>query len=117
MSYDATSTSDRNLARGILGDIDTADELRADAHYDAMITLLGLNGAVAFIATSLATEYAREPGSVTLPNGLSVSWRDRVARWAALAVTAGTIGVTGGGSAFSASPRRNDGYAELDAAL
>ena len=116
MSYDPTSTDDRDLARGLLGDIDEASELRADAHYDAMLTLYGLNGAIAFIATSLAAQYARKPGSVRLPNGLSVSWPERVGMWRALAATAQTIGV-GASTAFSVTPTRNDGYTALEAAL
>ena len=94
MSYDSSSTDDRDLARGLLGDIDEASELRADAHYDAMLTLYGLNGAIAFIASSLAAEYARKPDRVTLPNGLSVSWSSRVATWKALATTFQAGGLT-----------------------
>ena len=95
MSYDPTSTTTRNLARGILGDIDTSNELRADAHYDAILALYGYSAGVAFVANSLAAEHGRKPGSVTLPSGLSVAWRDRVATWLALAQAAISGGLTG----------------------
>jgi hypothetical protein len=114
MSYDSTSVSDRNLARGMLGDIDTTAELRADSHYDAMITLYGLSDAVAFIASSLAAQYASEPTDVTLPNGLRVAWKDRIATWLALATTIRAGGVTGG-AAFSVATTRGDGYADYAA--
>lgn len=114
MSYDDTLPTDMDKARALLGDIDEADELRTDDHYEALLTRYDLNSTVAFVAQSLATEYARKPGSVTLPNGLSVSWRDRVAAWQALATQMRAGGVTGGG-AFSVQPARNDGYAALEA--
>jgi hypothetical protein len=114
MYYDSTSVSDRNLARGLIGDIDTTAELRADSHYDAMITLYGLSGAVAFIASSLAAQYATKPTDVTLPNGLRVAWKDRIATWLALAATMRAGGVTGG-AAFSVQPTRTDGYADYAA--
>ena len=84
MSYDPTSTDDLDVARRELGDIG-ATELRDDAEYDALIAAYGLNEAIARLAASLAAEYARKPDRVTLSNGLSVAWSERVQSWLALA--------------------------------
>jgi hypothetical protein len=84
MSYDPTSTADRDRARALLGDTDF-DELLTDAHMDAVLTQYGYTLGVAFLADELAVRFARQPGSVSLPSGLSVSWPDRVAAWVRLA--------------------------------
>lgn len=93
MPYDDELTTDRDKIRALLGDTEST-ALLTDAHYDAVLSLYDFNGAVAFLANELAATYARKPGSVTL-YGLSVSWRDRVATWLALAKAAINGSLTG----------------------
>lgn len=84
-----------DLARELLGDnattpgtttIPAEDALLSDEHIAAILSERGgLALAVAWLADELVTRYAQEPGSVTLPNGLSVTWRERVDAWTQLA--------------------------------
>jgi len=87
MSYDPTSTSDRDRARAKLGDTsnDPATELLTDAHMDSVLEQYGYALGVAFMADELAARYAQQPGSVGLPSGLSVSWPERVKNWQRIA--------------------------------
>jgi hypothetical protein len=110
MSYDDTLPEDKDKARFLLGD--TADsELLSDDHIEAVLSMYSFNAALAFMATGLASRFARKPGSVTLPNGLSVSWAERVKNWQALALDMRNGGITASG-AFSFQPTRADGYYE-----
>lgn len=85
MPYDPTSTAERDLARALLGDTE-AVALLTDDHMDMILLEYGYSLGVAFMADELATRFARQPGSVRLPSGLSVSWPDRVAAWVRLAI-------------------------------
>lgn len=88
---------------------DTASPgLVPDETITAYVTLYGEAGAIRAVAGALAVEYAQQPGSVTLPNGLSASWRDRVTTWQAIA--SGVFGV-GAATSFAAAAVRGDGYA------
>ena len=100
MTYSAISQSSLNLARRALGDTsnDAALELLTDAEIEALIDADGYNLALALLADGLSVRFAQEPGSVSLPSGLSVTWRDRVEEWRliatryrALAQTAATL--------------------------
>jgi hypothetical protein len=116
MTYSASSTTDRNTARFLLGDTsnDVATELLTDAQIDAVITLHGYNGGVAYLAEGLAARFAQKVSSVSLPGGLSAAWSERVKYWTRLAEQMRAGGVTGT-SAFSRTPTRVDGYSELQA--
>jgi hypothetical protein len=113
MSYNDTLPTDKDKARALLGDTATL-ELLTDGHMLAVLALYAFNGGVAFMAEELAARFAQEPGDIGLPSGLRVSWRDRVSTWLALAAQMRSGGVVVGG-AFSVSPPRTDGYAELAA--
>jgi hypothetical protein len=114
MSYSDTLDTDLDKARALLGDTsnNAATELLTDDHIDAVLTLYAFNGGVSFLARELASRYAQQPGSVSLPSGLSVSWAERVKTWLALAIQMQAGGVTAF-TAFSVTPTRSDGYSEL----
>lgn len=99
-TYDDTLQSDRDKVRSILAITDVTSEataLRTDEHIDAVLVWQGsIDGTVRYIASSLAAQYAQQPGSVRLPSGLSVSWPERVKQWQALAGQGSPTG-TGGG--------------------
>ncbi len=115
MSYNDTLATDLDKARALIGDTSNdANELLTDGHISAVLVLYAFNAAVAFLATELATRFAQQPGSVSLPSGLSVSWATRVSTWLALATQMRVGGVVTGG-AFSVAGVRNDGYAQAAA--
>jgi hypothetical protein len=84
-SYDETLPTDRDRARYLLGDtaVDPeADALRTDEHYDAVLAdEPTFEAAVILIANSLITEFAQEPDSIRLVNGLSISFKERIDAW------------------------------------
>lgn len=60
--------------------------LRPDGFYDAAINQYDdWRLAGAFVARSLASQFAQQPDSVAVPGDVSVSWKDRVATWLAQA--------------------------------
>jgi hypothetical protein len=87
MSYDPVSQTALNMSRRALGDTsnDAALELLSDAEITALISANGYNLGVALMAEGLSVRFAQEPGSVTLPSGLSVSWSQRVQEWRLIA--------------------------------
>lgn len=99
-TYDDTLPDNRDKVRSILAITDVTSEataLRTDEHIDAVLTWQGsLDGAVRYIANSLAAQFAQKPGSVRLPSGLSVSWAERVGTWRALAESGSPTGAGGG---------------------
>jgi hypothetical protein len=113
VSYSDTLETTTDKARALIGDTsnDAATELLTDDHIDAVIALYTFNGGVAFLASELAVRFAQQPGSVTLPSGLSVSWATRVSTWLALAAQMRGGGVATKG-AFSVAGVRNDGYTQ-----
>ena len=66
------------------------------------------------LASHLAVRFANEHGSIRLPSGLSISYRERVAQWVAIAngklATSVNPGGTTGGFGFALRPVRDDGY-------
>lgn len=116
MPYDDTLPTDLDYARFLLGDTsnDAATELLSDAHIEAVLSRFTVNLAVGFMATGLAARFAQQPGSVSLPSGLSVSWAERVKYWKDLAAQMRAGGVTSAG-AFSVAMRRADGYSDAAA--
>jgi hypothetical protein len=80
MSYDPESLEPLDRARSALGDTDTV-ELLTDDHIEMVIGANGFNQGVVSLANELAVRFARKPGSVRLPSGLSVTWPERVAEW------------------------------------
>jgi hypothetical protein len=84
-SYDNTLPAARDRARYQLGDTDMAAALEQDETYDANLALYGESLAIAVMAEALASRYAQRPDSFTSTTGMSVSWRERVKTWLALA--------------------------------
>jgi hypothetical protein len=118
MSYDDSLATDTDKVRAFIGDTsnNSATELLTDDHIEAVLSLYTpFASAVAFLASELAVRFAQQPGSVTLPSGLSVSWASRVATWMALAQLARSGQLVSGG-AFSVVSPRADGYAIQSAA-
>lgn len=116
MSYNPTSTADRDLARALLGDTSNdSAELLTDDHIGAVLTLYGYNAGVAFLADELAIRYAQQPDKVTLPSGLSVSWAARVSTWRSVASLMRGLAAEATATAFSVTPTRTDGYSALAA--
>lgn len=103
-SYDDTLPTDKDKARSILGatdDTSATTALVTDEHIEAVLTWQGsLDGAVAFLASELASRYAQMPSDVSLPSGLRVAWRERIATWLALAGRASPTGVGSGALSF-----------------
>lgn len=98
-TYDDTLPTDKDKARSILGVTTVTSEATAlvtDEHIDAVLTWQGsIDGAVSFLASELAARFAQLPSDVSLPSGLRVAWRERIATWLALAGRASTGGVSG----------------------
>lgn len=114
MSYDDSDLSALNTARALLADTSNdANELLTDDHIEAVLALYGYSSGVAFLARELDMRFARQPSSVSLPSGLSVSYARRT--WASLIVAAqnGTL-VPGASTAFSVASPRADGYATAE---
>jgi hypothetical protein len=83
-SYDPLLATAKDRVRHSIGDTDATNPLRQDETIAAAISSDGEAMATAILAEGLAAQYAQEPdsfGSV----GLSVSWRERVKTWLALA--------------------------------
>lgn len=124
-TFDPSLTEVRDRIRAILGDMGNPiptdpgrlvilGSLRSDEFYDAAIadqTDWRLAGA--FVARSLASQYAQQPDSVNVVGDISVSWRERVKNWTAqadrweAAVAIEVAGATGGGF-VSLKPEREE---------
>lgn len=83
MAYDPTLPTARDRMRFTLGDI-SADPLRTDATYDALLAQFDEPTATALLAESLASEYAQNPSSVNV-GGVSVSYSSLVSQWQTVA--------------------------------
>ncbi len=103
MAYSDTLETDLDKARAQLGDTsnDSATELLTDDHIETVLSIYStFDLALAFMADELAVRFAQEPGSVSLPSGLSVSWSERVKEWRRIADNARS-GVLSGTSSMS----------------
>lgn len=104
-TYNDSLVDAPSRVRSDVGDI-AAPGLLPDATYDAVLAahtsgepaVTDEAAATRDIARKLAARYAAKPGSVTLPNGLNVSWAQRVAQWNRIA-----DGAAGGASARKAT--------------
>lgn len=84
-TYDPSLPTERDNARLLLGDIDTANYLLKDVTIDSMISQFGYREGVAQLATSLAVRFAQDPGTYEADGGVKLQWSERVAMWRALA--------------------------------
>jgi hypothetical protein len=84
-SYVETLPTDRDRARYLLGDTDVDPEenaLRTNEHYNAVLAAEAtFEAAVILIANSLIAEFAQEPDTIRLVNGLSISFKERIKAW------------------------------------
>lgn len=99
-TYSPQLLTARDRVRHAVGDTDPAAPLREDATIDAFLVIAGEDGAVAALAEGLAAEFARKPDSIG-SDGSSISWRERVKTWLAVAQQARAGGADGGGAAGS----------------
>lgn len=116
-TYDDTLPTDMDKVRSILWITDVSSEeaaLRTDEHIDAVLAWQGsIDGAVRYIASSLAAEFAQKPSSIHLPSGLSVSWfATRVTHWQMLAAHTHPTGA--GDNALSFVPATYGGQDAAD---
>lgn len=95
-TYTGWNDTALDRARFALGDTNGRAVRRADGSMgplledEAITTMLVLypeGEAVAKLAEGLASRYAQMPDHVTLDDGTSVSWRERVSNWTKLAAT------------------------------
>lgn len=113
MSFDPLLTTDKDIIRDLLGDTDTANELRTDAYINANLTRLGgLNAALVWVARSLIAEISQQPVKIRLSDGLSVDYSARIPHWQSLVTTYGTVSQNGS-YGFSFDAPRIDGYSEI----
>jgi len=98
-TYDSSLPTARDRIRNLIGDTDATNPLRWDESYDAMLAHYGDNEAVvtAKMARAIASQFARDPSSVSIPGGPSVSWSSRVSALLDLAKRFETSEEAGGG--------------------
>ena len=96
-TYDSSFPTARDRMRHALGDTDATSPLRWDESYEAMLDYWGDEAtATAKMARSLANQFGRQPSSVSVPGGPSVSFSDRVRSWLDTASSIEkVVGVTG----------------------
>lgn len=81
-TYDSALPTPRDRMRHTLGDTDPTKPLRYDETYDAALAYYADEAlATAKIGRALATQFGRNPTSVSVPGGPSVSYSDRVKTW------------------------------------
>ena len=114
-TYTNTLPTARDRLRFALGDTNNPGFI-PDETYTATLSLNNQDevASVRQLAGHLAVRFANEPGGIRLPSGLSISYRERVAQWAAIAMgkmpTIVNPGGTAGGFGYSVLPVREDGY-------
>lgn len=86
-TYDESLSLPRDRVRLRIGDINPLNPLRQDETIAALVGAVGELGAIEVLATSLATEYAQRPDSIS-DNGQSISWSKRVTAWEGIAAQA-----------------------------
>ena len=113
-SYDPALPTARDRARLAIGDTDGANQLRQDETIDALVAAHGEAEATARLAEGLATQFGRQPGSVAIPGGPTVSWGDRVRAWTALAGAMRTAAAVGTAATVSTGAARDGRRAEAE---
>jgi hypothetical protein len=114
-TYVDTLPTARDRLRFALGDTNTPGYI-TDETYTATLLLNDQDevASVRQLAGHLAVRFANEPGSIRLPSGLSISYRERVAQWVAIATgkmpTIVNPGGIPGSYGYAVVPKRDDGY-------
>lgn len=82
-TYDSSLPTPRDRMRHTLGDTNPSAPLRWDETYDAALVYYENDEtlATAKLARALASQFGRNPTSVSVPGGPSVSFSDRVRTW------------------------------------
>ena len=83
-TFDNTLPTELDQMRFMVGDVDVAAALEQDETYASALALHGFKLGTAAIAEALAARYAQRPDSISSEDG-SLSWRERVKTWLALA--------------------------------
>lgn len=109
MAFIPALTDPISRIRFALGD--TGDPPLLPGGETAYASLLALNNndertTMRQAAGALASFYASQPGTVTLANGLSVTWRERIAQWNLIAEgEINTLPPAPGASTVTSGPR------------
>lgn len=116
-TFDSSLPTARDRIRDLLGDTDATNPLRWDETYDANLVYYGDSEAtvIAKMARSLASQFAQNPSSVSIPGGPSVSWSSRVSTWLDLAKRFESSAEAGGGAnSYSDTVLDRDGLTPSD---
>lgn len=98
-TYDDTLPTDRDRARSLIGDTDTANALFSDEHIDAVLAYRGsLMAGVVYLAQELVAQYTRNPVRKSA-SGVSVDYTENLKVWRQLAGDA-QANVSGGSITF-----------------
>lgn len=83
-TYIETLPTPKDRIRHRLGD--TKDPgLRSDEMIEALVASDGESLATALLAEGLASEFAQRPNSLNTPDGLGLTWGERIKQWQKLA--------------------------------
>lgn len=95
-----------------LGDNNPQARLHSDDHIDEVLAVYPAAPVLALgqLAHELVVRYAQKPDSVRLPNGLSVSYRERIDAWRALATAYLAYLQTQAGTGSTGAVRPAAGY-------
>jgi hypothetical protein len=116
-TFDITLPTARDRMRMALGDTDPSNPIRYNETYDSMLAYWEDETiATAKMARAFASQFGRDPSSVSIPGGPSVSYASRVPTWLDLAKNLeSAIGSLGGStSSYTASKAVRPGMEPLD---
>lgn len=115
-TFDSTLPTPRDRVRHLVGDVDPTNPLRFNETYDAMLDYYdGDEAAVtAKIARALASELARQPSSVSIPGGPSVSYADRVKALQDIATKFESVTVSSSGGTATSMVASRPGMNDVD---
>lgn len=86
-TYDDTLPTDKDRARAILGDTNTASALLSDEHITAVLALEGsVSAGAAALADELIARFARDPVRITT-GGDTVDFSGRLTAWQRIVAT------------------------------
>jgi hypothetical protein len=117
MAYDPALALARDRVRFVVGDTDDNNVLVPDATYNYWLDTAGLTErqAVATIARYLISRYSQEPTRVSLPDGTTADFSERINGWTAIVNDPpDTTGETSGGKRITrlARPQLINGGSE-----
>lgn len=112
-TYDNTLPTAKDRMRFALGDTNVAAPLEQDETYAAALAQNGEKLGQAVMAEALAARYAQRPDSLS-SDGDSITWRERVKTWLALAtrLRAEVAAGISGGATFRLGSRGDEAESE-----